>query len=166
MDVLWKGRAEVGVSMRALETQLAKIRKAFKVQAEYDTWDRWGASNATLEERAAKDAEYDAASREMAEAKAQLESLVVAARADAPAEIDAWVDAHDAYLVEYIEECLARGATASTEVHVARTERAQWAEVRAGTRFYVEENHYYVPMNAARYGRLFGIDPYTLEPVS
>jgi hypothetical protein len=41
----------------------------------------------------------------------------------------------------------------------AGTTPAQWAEVRAGTRAFVDEDLYYVTENAERYRRLFGIDP-------
>lgn len=86
-------------------------------------------------------------------------------RAEAPAEIAAWADAHDAYLAAFLDECAAQGEADSTAASVATRERAEWAETRAGTRTFVNEHLSYVTMNAERYGRLFGIDPQTLERV-
>ncbi len=88
-----------------------------------------------------------------------------ATRAEAPAEITAWADAHDAYLAAFLDDCVARGEPDGTAASVATRERAEWAEVRAGARAFVDENLYYVTMNEPRYRRAFGIDPQTLERV-
>lgn len=151
--------------MRELEQLLAKIRNAGMIQLNYDMWDRWGSAHASPEQRATMDAEVAEASQQQSAAKTALLALVAATRAEAPAEIAAWVGAHDAYLAAFLDDCIARGESDSTAASVATRERAGWGEVRAGTRAFVDENLYYVTMNAERYRRLFGIDPQTLERV-
>jgi hypothetical protein len=151
--------------VRELETLLARIRNAGMVQLNYDMWDQHGAEHASPEQRATMEAALAEATRERAAAKTELEALVAATRAEAPAEIAAWADAHDAYLAAFLEDCLARGETDSTGASVATRERAEWAEVRAGSRMFIDENLFYVTDDAERYRRLFGIDLKTLERV-
>jgi hypothetical protein len=151
--------------MRELETLLAQLRNAGMVQLSYDMWDHWGSAHASPEQRATMEADLAAASQARTAANTVLEALVAATRADAPAEIAAWADAHDAYLAAFLDDCVARGESDGTAASVATRERAAWAEVRAGTRAVVDEDLYYVTMNAERYRRLFGIDPQTLERV-
>lgn len=150
--------------LRELEAWLARIRNAGMVQLNYDMWDRYGSAHATPEERASWDADFAAASNVRTAARTALEALVAAMRAEAPAEITAWADAHDAYLAAFLGECEANEAE-RTAIFVATNERAEWADVRAGTRAFVNENVYFVRMNVERYRRLFGIDPTTLELV-
>lgn len=151
--------------MRELEALLGKIRNAAMILLNHDGWDRWGSQHASPEEKARMEAEFAVASREHATAKSALEALVAATRVAHPVEIDAWADAHDAYLAAFIDDCSARGESDNTAAFVARGERTQWAEVRAGVRAFVDENVFYVTMNVERYQRLFGIDPGTLERV-
>lgn len=151
--------------VRELETLLARIRNAGMIQLDFDMWDRWGSAHASPEERARRDADLANASQDQAAAKAALEALVVATRVDAPDEIAAWADAHVEYLTAFLADRAERGEADSTAAFVATEERDAWAEVRAGTRLFVDENVYYVTMHAERYGRLFGIDPQTLERV-
>jgi hypothetical protein len=151
--------------VRALETLLARIRNAGMVQLNYDMWDQRGAEHASAEQRAAMEADLAGATREQVAATTELEALVAATRAEAPAEIAAWADAHDAYLAAFLEDRVARGESDGTAASVATRERAEWAEVRAGARVFVDENLFYVTDDAERYGRLFGIDPQTLERV-
>lgn len=148
--------------IRELETLLGKIRIAGGILLNYDMWERWGAAHASPEERAKMDAEFSVASRDHGAAKIALETLVIATRADAPAELATWAELHDLCLAAFLDDCTARGESEGTAAFVARGERAQWAEVRAGARSFVDENHYYVTMNAERYRRLFGLDPQTL----
>ena len=145
--------------VRELEQLLAKIRNAGNIQLNYDMWDRHGREHASPEQRATMEADFANASRERDAAKTALEALVVATRAESPTEIVAWADAHDAYLAAFVADCLARGESGGTAAFVARRERAEWGEVRAGTRAFVDENVFYVTLDAERYRRLFGIDP-------
>ena len=151
--------------VRELETLLARIRNAGMVQLNYDMWDQRGSEHATPEQRATMEADLAGATRERVAAKTELEALVTATRAEAPAEIAAWADAHDAYLAGFLEDCLARGEPDGTGASVATRERAEWAEVRAGARVFVDENLFSVTDDTQRYRRLFGIDPQTLERV-
>jgi hypothetical protein len=151
--------------MRELERLLAKLRKAGNIELSYDMWERWGSQHASPEEREAMQVAMRAASRERSTATPALEALVATTRREAPSEVAAWAGAHEAYLAAFLEDCAARGESAETAAHVANRERAEWAEVRAGTRAFVEENVFYVSEDAARYRQLFGIDPKTLEDV-
>lgn len=151
--------------MRELETLFAKIRNAGMMQLNYDMWDQHGSEHATPNQRAAMAADLEAATREQIAAKAALEALVARTRAEAPAEIAAWVDAHDAYLAAFLADCAARGEVDGTGAHVASQQRAAWAEVRRGTRVFADPELYYVTTNAERYRQLFGIDPQTLERI-
>jgi len=145
--------------VRDLERLLAKIRNAGNVQLNYDMWDSHGREHASAEQCATMEAELANASHERNAAKAALEALVATTRAEAPAEIAAWADAHDAYLAAFLADCAAKGEADGTAASVATGERAAWAEVRAGKRAFVDEDLFYVTENAARYRQLFGIDP-------
>ncbi len=151
--------------MRELEKLLAKIRNAGMIQLNYDMWERWGSAHASPEQRATMDAALAEASRDRLGAKTALEALAAATRSEAPAEIATWAAAHEAYLAAFLEDCVTRGEASGTAALVATRERAEWAEVRAGTRAFVDENLHYVKDDAERYRRLFGIDPETLENV-
>lgn len=149
-----------------LERLLARIRNAGNIQLNYDMWDSHGREHATDEERAAMERDFAAATRERDAARTALTALVTATRAEAPAELVAWADAHAAYLAAFAEACEARGEAGGTARAVALDEQAAWAEVRAGTRPFVDENLFYVTMDADRYRRLFGIEPDSLEPAA
>lgn len=149
----------VSLRVRELERLLATIRRAGGVQLDYDMWDRHGRQHASAEQCSAMDAEFANATREREKATSALEALVLATRAEAPTELTTWADAHDADLAAFLDDCAARGESESTAAFVARGEREHWAEVRAGKRAFVDENAFYVTMNAERYRRLFGIDP-------
>lgn len=151
--------------MRKLETLLAKIREAGNTQLGYDMWDQHGREHASAEQCATMVSDFNEATRAMSAAKASLAALVAATRDDAPAELVAWADAHDAYLAAFLDDCASRGDSESTAAFVAIRERGAWAEVRAGTRGFVDEDLFYVTTNVDRYRRLFGIDPQTLDPV-
>lgn len=151
--------------VRALEQQLAKIRNAGNVLLDYDQWDRHGRQHASDEACAAMEGALAAATRDHGEASAALAALVLTTRAEAPADLAAWAAAHEAYLTAFLDACVARGEGDGTAAFVARDERAAWVEVRAGTRAVVDENAYYVTLEADLYRQLFGIDPHTLAPV-
>lgn len=144
--------------VRALETLLARIRRSGGVLLNVDMWDRWGAANASDEEKARFTAEALAAQRDRGEAEQGLEALVARLRAEAPDAIVAWADAHDAFLAAFIAGS-PEGSHASTARFVAEQERAAWAEVRSGKRAWVAENVYYVTIDPGRYRALFGVDP-------
>jgi hypothetical protein len=150
---------------RELDTLLGKIREAANVMLNIDMWDRWGSSTASDAERADKAADLATATRDQDAAKSALEALVTRTRAEAPHEIEAWADAHDAYLAAFVTDCTTKGEADGTAAFVAAQERAAWAEVRAGTRAFVDENAFYVTIDAGRYRELFGLDPSTLERV-
>lgn len=100
-----------------------------------------------------------------------------AARADlvarlatmAPPEIAAWALAHHAYLGAFLHRCVERGESDTAAAAVARAARAQWAEVRAGARAFVEDNlgkaSIEVAIDQRVYRSYFGIDPETFERV-
>jgi len=152
--------------VRELETLLARIRRAGMVLLNYDMWDQRGRAFATPEQCAAMEADLAEVPNEQVTAKAALVALVATTRVEAPAQIAAWVDAHDAYLAAFLDECAARGESDGTAASVATRERVEWGEVRAGARAFVDEDLYYVTENAERYRRLFGIDPQSLERVA
>jgi hypothetical protein len=131
--------------VRELERLLAKLRGPMCVQVNYEMWQQRGEEHATPEYRAEMERDFAEANREYAEASKALEALVEKTRAEAPHEIDAWTDAHDAYL-------------ALLDDVAAGRERTEWAEVRAGTRAFVVEHICYAPETNERYRALFGID--------
>ena len=145
--------------VRELEKLLAKIRNAGTISLNFDMWERWGEQHATPEQAEAMRAEFARATSDREAATAALEALVAKTRAEAPAEIAAWADAHDQYLAAFLEEC----KPDDTGAFVAKRERAEWAEVRSGTRTFVDENVFYVTDNPHRYRRLFGFDPRALD---
>ena len=147
--------------VRALETHMAQLRACGAVMLGYDAWDRWGSSTATAEYRAYMEAEFADANDKSSSAEKALTALVEKLRAEVPSAVIAWADAHEAYLTAFIAECAQRpdDQTAQTAKSVAEGERAGWAEVRAGAKPFVQENPYYVTINAERFRALFGIDP-------
>jgi hypothetical protein len=173
MGVCWEYRGELRAEvspppterMRELERLYARIRNATMIQASIDMWEHFGASHASPERVAEVEAELAEASRERAAARSGLEQLVARTRADAPAELAAWALAHYAYLSMFLHDCAESGEPDSMGASVARRERAQWTEVRDGTRAFVEESQGQVPIHAHRYRGHFGIDPRTLEQV-
>nr|HEX4315862.1 hypothetical protein [Kofleriaceae bacterium] len=144
---------------RELETLLARIRNAGNVQLNYEMWSDRGRQFAAADECARMDGELAAATRDQADARAALTALVASSSAD---DVAAWAGAHDAYLAAF----LAGSARDGTAFDVATKERAAWADVRAGKLPFVDENLFYVTLDADRYRALFGIDPNTLEPVT
>jgi hypothetical protein len=151
--------------MRELEKLLAQIRHAGMIALNIDMWQQYAGSNAPPQKHAEIEAELAEASRQRAAAKTALDELVARTRAEAPGELEAWALAHDAYLCWFLDECAKRGESDGLGAFVATRERAEWAEVRAGTRAIVDESLSHVPIDPDRYRRYFGIDPRTLERV-
>jgi hypothetical protein len=149
--------------MCELETLYAQIRIAGMVELNVDMWEHGGATSASPEQRAAMEAELAEASRRRMAAKRALEEFVARTRAEAPEEVAAWALAHEAYLSLFLDDCAKRGEADGVGASVAIRERAEWAEVRAGTRAFVEESLVHVPLDMDRYRRHFGIDPHTLD---
>ena len=149
--------------MRELETLLAKIKIAANNMTFDDLWEAHGREFASPEYIAEMEAGVAQAARDHATAKPALAALVAMTRAEAPEEIVAWVNAHQAYLTAFIADCAAKGETDTTATMVATDEHAAWEEVRAGTRLFPDQNSFYVTLHAERYRRLFGIDAQTLE---
>ena len=79
--------------VRELERLLERIRTAESGQLNYEAWERWGSSNASPKECAAKEAELAGATRERDEARAALDALVATIRIGTPAERAAWAEA-------------------------------------------------------------------------
>ena len=77
-------------------------------------------------------------------------------RAEAPELIDAWCDAHEQLLTEYIASC-GNDDSQRTERLVAAEERDRWRRVRAGTSDFVNENTVYVRVNPLRRRELLGV---------
>ncbi len=144
--------------IRELETLLARIRNAGQGLLDMDMWDRWGSAHASAEERARRETDAANASSRKQAAQAELTALVTHLRAVEPAEIVAWADAHETFLVAFIAGC-GQASDKATERFVAEGERTAWAAVRAGTLSFVEENFYYVTIERERYRACFGIDP-------
>jgi len=152
--------------VRLLEGLTAKIRNAGMIQLNIDMWEQHGAQFASPEERARMAADLAEASRARERATAALEGLFPTVRAVAPAAVVAWVHAHDAFLAGYLEESVVKGESGGTGVFVATRERAEWAEVGAGTRILVNVDLFHVTSHPERYRSLFGIDQDTLAPTA
>lgn len=213
--------------VRELEKLLGSIGDAGNMQLNYEMWEARGKEFATEEYRRMMETELAASVRTHRDATAALEALVARTRVEDPEALAAWVDAHDAYLAAFLDDCAEKAkavlaapaaavgsvdrapaesvraaeATRSPQLDlfpsdgdaaserdehggdaasesgteatgtdgiaesVATRERAEWAEVRAGTRAFVKQNLFYVTSNDDRYRRLFGIDRKTLKDV-
>jgi hypothetical protein len=147
--------------VRALETLLARRRSASSELLSMDGYDRWGAATDTPENRARMEASAARASVEHREVTAELAALVERLRLEAPASIERWADAHDAFLAGFIEACAGAEPSSHAAVgeHVARRERAEWAAVKQGEKAFVDENVYYISRERERYLALFGVEP-------
>jgi hypothetical protein len=150
---------------RELERLLGRIRHARMAEAHHDQWEHGGSSSASSEQRAAMESELAAAVRTRTEATAALTALVAQTRASAPTEIEAWVAAHLAYLDAFLRECAVRGDHYDAYASIAKRERAEWADVRAGTRAFVDETYLDPSLVPGLYGDLFGLDPRTFEDI-
>lgn len=112
-----------------------------------DFQERWG-SEAQKAEAAREARRLDGKARQVA---ARLAKLSRETRAEQPEAIAAWAAAHTELLDRFLadtDDDVAR--------NVARSERAEWAEVAAGTRSYVERNVFYVRYDEELARQLFG----------
>jgi thioesterase domain-containing protein len=137
-----------------LEALLVQLKNARGGGLEQEMWERYGEPHASDEEKAERAREVEARRQILADVPPKLAQLVERTRGEAPAEIEAWCDAHVAYLTAFRAETdddVRRG--------VADDELAAWADVRAGKIAYVEENAYYITLNRERYLELFGVAP-------
>jgi hypothetical protein len=172
MGVAWEVRGEVRAFLpppptavtRELERLYGKIRIASSGLGYYDFWQHGGAASATAEETAKMEAEFNENVKTRDSTKAALEARIATLRAEAPAELDAWAFAHYCYVSQFIHECAEKGEADSTAAEAATRERAKWAELRAGTRSYVDECGF-VRLDELFYHQYFGIDMATLENV-
>lgn len=142
------------MTIAALETLLRTIRRAGAIMLDMEMFDRYGRAMASPEEVRQRDTDAARAIEDHRLATAELSALVERTRREAPEVLAAWADAHAALLTAFLAH-----ATDATALHVARQELGQWAEVRAGTRGFVEENVYYIAIDRERYRALFGIEP-------
>ena len=151
----------VDPSIVALETLLARKRRADAVLLSMDGYDRWGRDQDTAESRARMDTEMTRATAEREAATTGLRAEIARLRAERPEAIDRWIDLHVGLLRAFLEanpEPQA-GSHAATAAHVARQEIEAWRAVGRGERALVDENVYYLQPDPARYREAFGIDP-------
>jgi hypothetical protein len=141
-----------------LQTLLGRITNANACLGSFDGWDRWGRSSSDEAQTKAMEDEAAAAQRDLAAATAELEALVAKLRTEAPQEIAAWADAHDALLAAYLASEDAHGPYAESAAQAASQARAEWAEVKAGTRTYSEQGVYAETRDKARYRELLGVE--------
>ncbi len=141
-----------------LETLLRRIRDANACLGSFDGWDRWGRSSADAAQVKQMEDDAAAAQRDLAAATAAIEALVATLRAEAPQEIAAWADAHDALLAGYLASEDAHGPYAESAAQAANEARAEWADVKAGKRSYSEQGTYAETRDKARYRELLGVD--------
>jgi hypothetical protein len=134
-----------------LEALAKRIREASNLLLNADMFDRWGPKD-DVEQREAIEREAAQAEASRRAAVEQIERRMTELRARDPRPLEAWADAH----VELLDEYLGRVAADTTEAFVARQEREQWLELRAGTRARVEQNIFYVRYDPALYLQLFG----------
>src|SRR5579859_5251817 len=140
--------------VRALESLKARMRTLGRRSLDFEMWDRYGRASASEADRARMEAD---GARDMEQRRAterELESLVTKLRVEAPDAIVAWADAHLDLLAAFIDRCAKAkddDRDAATGRMVAEEERAQWADVRRGTRSFAHENVVHVHVDAERY---------------
>ena len=148
------------VSARVIELESLRLRitNASGCLSSFEGWDRWGRSSSDAEQTKAMEDEATAARQDLTAATAEIEALVATLRAEAPHELAAWADAHDALLAGYLASDDARGPYAESAAKSAQHARAEWAEVKAGTRTFSEQGSYAETRDKARYRELLGVD--------
>ena len=142
-----------------LETLRLRILNAGACLASFDGWDRWGRSSSDAAQVQQMETEATAAQVDRTAATAALDALVGRLRAEAPHELVAWADAHDALLAGYLASEDAHGPYSESAAQGATAARAEWAEVKAGTRTYSEQGAYAELRDKARFRELLGVDP-------
>jgi len=132
--------------VKALETLLGRKKELCSLAISLDGYHRWGNGG---------DPKFEAfATSELAESRAievRLQKLVARIQERSPEVIGIWARAHMTLLEDY----LSRVDSDSTAAFVAKRELAEWRQVVAGKRAYVEENPAHVKPDAALYARLF-----------
>ena len=139
---------------RALERLLSRRRTLGGFLLNADMFDRWGPKEGPEFESMA--VESAAANREHASVTAALAARAAETRARAPESVRAWANAHVDLLERFIATYTSE-PTYATNVFVARQEAGQWREVAAGRRAFVEENVFYVHVDAAQHAAYFGV---------
>lgn len=137
----------------ALERLLRRRRTLGGRLLNADMFDRWGPKEGP--EFEAMQTESAAATREHAEVSAALVARSAETFARDPEAVRSWAAAHIDLLESFIATYAAE-PNFSTHVFVAREESALWREVAAGTRPFVDENVYYVRVDAAQAAAYFG----------
>jgi len=139
-----------------LERLLERRYQASATLLDVDMYDRWGAAHGSPEEQAKMADRGARANEEHEEVSRELAARSRALRAEAPELIDAWCDAHEQLLTEFIAS--REGDEAQrTERFVAAQERDGWRRVRAGTGDFVDENTFYVRVDPRRRRELLGV---------
>lgn len=149
--------------VKALETLLTRKRNAGSMLLDQDMWERWGAQHASDDERAARNASAAAADEEHRACVEALERAVAGLRTTNPAVVAAWADAHDELLRGFIArnevEAKANSSSmAATGVFVAGQEREGWSKVKRAELAFVDQNFFYISIDAADYARIFGFE--------
>ncbi|HEX8792338.1 MAG TPA: hypothetical protein VF765_15395 [Polyangiaceae bacterium] len=139
-----------------LERLLVRRYEAGAILLDVDMYDRWGAAHGSPEEQAEMADRGARANAERQEVSRELAVRSRALRAEAPELIDAWCDAHEQLLTEFIAS-REDDERQRTEKFVASEERDGWRRVRAGTSDFVEENTFYVRVDPRRRRELLGV---------
>lgn len=140
-----------------MERLQSRLRTLARASLSLDGQERWG--HPSSEDQARIDAAFVEIEEDRKRTRAALAALLTATRQSAPAEVSAWADAHTALLTAFIAT-----TTDATARFVANNELGQWAELARGSLDYVDENVFYVNVDAAAYAACFGFGP--LEPTS
>ncbi len=137
----------------ALERLLAKRRSLSGGLLYGDAFDRWGPKEGPEYDRVmAETAEMQSAH---ARVTAEVEALSGATWRKNPSAIVEWAQAH----VDLLERFIAANAgdeAQSTGVFVAKQEIEAWGKVARGELAYVDENGFYVHVDAGRQAEHFG----------
>ncbi len=136
----------------ALERLLRKRHALGNTLLNVDMFERWGPKEGP--EFDVMVADGIAARRDHAVVTAELTALA----AESPETLRAWADAH-VQLLEQFVATHSSDASQDTAVFVAREEIAGWRDVAAGSRAYVDENVFYVRVDADLHRALFGEIP-------
>jgi hypothetical protein len=140
-------------SVLALETLLARLRSVRNAMLTLDGFTRWGMHDD--DDRARANAEGERLYPDEAETIAKLRALVSQTRRDQRSAIEAWVDAHQRLLRDFVLAS-AGDSNQSTARSVAEGEIQSWERVRAGELDFVDENVGYVHVDTAQYRAMFG----------
>lgn len=138
--------------------RLQAERRAIGAELLYlDGYDRWGQPD----DREGVWRQQSELGERRRHVVAELERRVRSLRASDPSHVIAWAEAHRALLSAYADACRAKepAGEQSTERFVAEGEMEAWAKVASGEADSVDENTYYVSVDASQYEALFGFPP-------